>query len=280
MPDTLIVLLMRRARRRAQMETVTSRDGTTIAFDRSGDGPPVILVGGATQYRAFDPRTAELPALLADRFTVLNYDRRGRGDSGDTQPYAVEREVEDLDALVTHAGGSASLYGSSSGGNLALEAAARGVGVTKLALWEPNFLVDDSRPPLPDDYVAQLEERVAAGRRGDAVEYFLTTAVGLPTEYLGLMHASPMWAGMEQVAHTLAYDGRIVDGLRLQADRVAAVDTPTLVMDGGQTPWMSSGAEALAHALPKGTHRRLEGQEHGVSPDVIAPVLIEFFAGA
>src|SRR5215831_6847519 len=214
------------------METVTSRDGTTIAFDRSGDGPPVILVGGATQYRAFDPSTAGLAALLAGRFTVLNYDRRGRGDSGGTEPYAVEREVEDLDALITHAGGSAALYGSSSGGNLALEAAARGVGATKLALWEPNFLVDDSRPPLPDDYVAQLEERVAAGRRGDAVEYFLTTAVGLPAEYLGPMRESPMWAGMEQVAHTLAYDGRVVNGFKLQADQVAAVATPTLVMDG------------------------------------------------
>jgi len=260
------------------METVTSRDGTTIAFDRSGDGPPVILVGGATQYRASDPGTAQLAALLTGRFTVLNYDRRGRGDSGGTEPYAVEREVEDLDALITHAGGSAALYGSSSGGNLALEAAARGAGATKLALWEPNFLVDDSRPPLPDDYVAQLEERVAAGRRGDAVEYFLTTAVGLPAEYLGPMRESPMWAGMEQVAHTLAYDGRVVNGFKLQPGRVAAVATPALVMDGGQTPWMSSGAEALADALPNGTHRRLEGQQHGPSPDLIAPVLIEFFS--
>ena len=259
------------------MQTVTSRDGTTIAFDRSGDGPPVILVGGATQHRAFDPSTTDLAARLADRFTVLNYDRRGRGDSGDTEPYAVEREIEDLGGLIEHAGGSAALYGSSSGGNLALEAAARGVGVTKLALWEPNFLVDDSRPPLPDDYVAQLEERVAAGRRGDAVEYFLTTAAGVPAEYLGAMRESPIWAGMEQVAHTLAYDGRIVDGFELHADRVGAVEAPALVMDGGQTPWMSSGAEALADALPNGRHRRLEGQEHGPSPDVIAPVLIDFF---
>jgi pimeloyl-ACP methyl ester carboxylesterase len=259
---------------------VTSRDGTTIAFDRVGDGALVILVGGATQYRAFDPSTADLAARMAERFTVLNYDRRGRGDSGDTQPYAIEREIEDLDALIEHVGGSAALYGSSSGGNLALEAAMRGVGVTRLALWEPNFLVDDSRPPLPDDYVAQLEARVDAGRRGDAVEYFLTTAAGVPAEYLGPMRESPMWAGMEQVAHTLAYDGRIVNGFHLQAVRVAALDTPALVMDGGQTPWMSSGVEALAGALPNGMHRRLEGQEHGPSPEVIAPVLIEWFARA
>jgi pimeloyl-ACP methyl ester carboxylesterase len=213
---------------------------------------------------------------------VLHYDRRGRGDSGDGESYAVDREIEDLEALITHAGGSAALYGSSSGGNLALAAAVRGLDVTKLALWEPNFLVDDSRPPLPADYVAQLEDRVAGGRRGDAVEYFMTTAVGLTAEYLGPMRDSPMWAGMEQVAPTLAYDGRIVNGFRLDADRVAVVDTPTLVMDGGQTPWMSRGAEALADALPNGTHRRLEGQEHGPSSEVIviAPVLIEFFAAA
>lgn len=182
--------------------------------------------------------------------------------------------------MITHAGGSAALYGSSSGGNLALEAAAQGLAVTKLAVWEPNLLVDDSRAPLPDDYVAQLEERVSAGRRGEAVEYFMTTAIGLPAEYLRPMRDSPMWTGMEQVAHTLAYDGRIVDGFRLHADRVAAVDAAALIMDGGQTTWMSKGAEALAEALPHGVHRRLEGQEHGPSPDVIAPVLIEFFAAA
>ena len=262
------------------MDTVTSRDGTTIAFDLAGDGPAVILAGGAFQHRAFDPTTVDLAARLADRLTVLNYDRRGRGDSGDGETYAVEREIEDLDALITHAGGSAALYGSSSGGNLALEAAAQGLAVTKLAVWEPNLLVDDSRAPLPDDYVAQLEERVSAGRRGEAVEYFMTTAIGLPAEYLRPMRDSPMWTGMEQVAHTLAYDGRIVDGFRLHADRVAAVDAAALIMDGGQTTWMSKGAEALAEALPHGVHRRLEGQEHGPSPDVIAPVLIEFFAAA
>jgi alpha-beta hydrolase superfamily lysophospholipase len=183
-----------------------------------------------------------------------------------TARYAVEREIEDLDALITHAGGSAALYGSSSGGNLALEAAAQGLAVTKLAVWEPNLLVDDSRAPLPDDYVAQLEERVSAGRRGEAVEYFMTTAIGLPAEYLRPMRDSPMWTGMEQVAHTLAYDGRIVDGFRLHADRVAAVDAAAMIMDGGQTTWMSKGAEALAEALPHGVHRRLEGQEHRTVP--------------
>jgi pimeloyl-ACP methyl ester carboxylesterase len=260
------------------METVTARDGTTIAFDRLGTGPAVILVGGALQHRAFDPSTADLAGRLADQFTVFHYDRRGRGDSGDTEPYAVERELEDLEALIEEAGGSAALYGSSSGGNLALRAALSGLAVTTLAAWEANLLVDDSRPPLPEDYVAQLEERIAAGRRGDAVEYFMTTAVGLPAEFVAPMREMPMWAGMEAVAHTLPYDGRIVDGFRLAADELRAVETPTLAMAGGQAPWMQRGAEALAAALPKGEFRLLAGQEHGVAPAVIAHVLLEFFA--
>jgi pimeloyl-ACP methyl ester carboxylesterase len=259
------------------METVTSRDGTAIAFERCGEGAAVILVAGAFQHRALDPATADLAARLAHRFTVFHYDRRGRGDSGDTAPYAVERELEDLDALTEEAGGEAFLYGSSSGGNLVLTAAAHGLPATKMALWEPNFLVDDSRPPLPNDYVAQLEERVAAGRRGDAVEYFLTTAVGLPLEFVAPMRRAPIWAGMETVAHTLAYDGRIVDGFRLRADELRAVIAPALVLAGGQTPWMANGAEALAQALPNGASRRLDGQGHDVAPEVIAPVLAEFF---
>jgi pimeloyl-ACP methyl ester carboxylesterase len=260
------------------VETVTSRDGTTIAFDRVGQGPAVILIGGAFQHRAFDPPTADLASRLASQHTVFHYDRRGRGDSGDTQPYAVERELEDLEAVIEAAGGSALLYGSSSGGNLALRAARSGRAATKLALWEPNFLVDDSRPPLPDDYVAELEERLAAGRRGDAVEYFMTTAIGLPAEVVMGMREMPMWAGMAEVAHTLPYDGKIVEGFRLPADELGSVSTPALVMAGGQAPWMKSGAEALAQALPNGEFRLLEGQEHGVAPEVIAPVLIDFFA--
>src|SRR5262245_7461 len=235
-----------------EMETVTSSDGTTITFDRSGRGAVVILVGGAFQHRAFDPQTADLASRLAERFTVFNYDRRGRGDSGDTPPYAVEREVEDLQVLAAEAGGSVSLYGSSSGGNLALAAAHGGVDADKLALWEPNFLVDGSRPPLPDDYVAQLEERVEAGQRSDAVEYFMTTAVGLPSEYVTPMRETPMWPGMEEVAHTLAYDGRIVDGFRLRAYELRSIDAEALVMAGGQSPWMASGAEAVAKAMPHG----------------------------
>jgi pimeloyl-ACP methyl ester carboxylesterase len=265
------------------VNTVHSYDGTAIAFDRLGDGSPVILVGGAFQHRAFDPRTAQLSALLAEQFTVFRYDRRGRGDSGDTPPYEVEREIEDLQALVTDAGGSASVFGESSGGNLALEAAARGLTITRLAVWEPNFLIDDSRPPLPDEYVRQLTELVSSGRRGDAVEYFMTKAVGLPDEFVAPMRDTPIWVGMEAVAHTLAYDGTVVgdsmSGKPLPAGRWASVPVPTLVIDGGQSPWLSAGAKAIADALPYAQRRTLAGQSHGVAPEAIAPVLEEFFAG-
>ena len=257
------------------MTTLTSADGTTIAFDRTGDGPPVILVGGALSNRFADAQLAE---LLAPQFTVITYDRRGRGDSGDGAAYAVDCEIEDLQALIEQAGGSAFVYGTSSGGNLALEAATRGPGIGKLALWEPNFLVDDSRPPLPDDYVEHVNELVAAGRRGDAVEYFMTTAVGMPAEFVAPMRELPMWPGMEQAGPTLAYDGTVVAGFALDAARLGSLRTPTLVLDGGQVPWMSNGARALAEALPQAQRRTLDGQPHNVAADAVAPALREFFA--
>ena len=264
------------------MSTVKSKDGTTIGFDRMGDGPPVILVGGAFQHRAFDPRTEQLAQLLAEHLSVYHYDRRGRGHSGDTPPYAVGREIEDLNALISDAGGSAAVYGESSGGNLVLEAAARGLAITKIAVWEANVLVDSSRPPLPHDYVQRLTELSASDSRDEAVGYFLTTAVGMPAEYLVPMRQTPMWAGMEAVAHTLAYDGAVVgDSMAgtptAATERWRAVTVPALVLDGGQTSWMSTGADALAKALPRGQRRTLAGQEHGVAAEAIAPILTEFF---
>ena len=162
------------------LQRVTSKDGTSIAFDRMGDGPPVILVCGGSVDRMSNAPLAE---LLASDLTVLNYDRRGRGDSGDTLPYAVEREVEDIDALVMEAGGSAFLYGTSSGAALALEAAANGLPIMKLALWEPPFILDETARP-PADQVAQYDTMIAAGRRGDAAEFFMAKVVGLPPEFV------------------------------------------------------------------------------------------------
>ncbi|HEY8601111.1 MAG TPA: alpha/beta hydrolase [Thermomicrobiales bacterium] len=264
------------------METVTSRDGTTIAFDRLGSGPALILITGALGTRGSHQGMA---ALLAPDFTVFNYDRRGRGDSGDTAPYAVAREIEDIDAVITAAGGSAFLYGMSSGAILALDAAnALPSKVTKVALYEPPFILDDSRPPLPADYVPRLNAAIAAGRPGDAVEIFMTDAIRLPAEYLGPMRESPMWAGMEAVAHTIAYDGTIVgdtmSGKPLPKDRWTAVAIPTLVITGGLSEgFFHTGGRSLASELRDARHIILPGQDHNVAADVLAPALAEFFAG-
>jgi pimeloyl-ACP methyl ester carboxylesterase len=256
------------------MEKVTSSDGTTIAFDRLGDGPPVILVCGASTDRMAN---APLAALLGEHFTILNYDRRGRGDSGDTVPYMVEREVEDIDTLINEAGGSAFVYGTSSGGALALEAAASGLAITKLALWEVPYFLDESIRP-PADQVERYDEMIATGRRGDAVEYFMTKVVGLPPEFVAFARTQPFWQAQEALAHTLAYDATVMGDHSLPTEQAAAVTVPTLVMAGGTSfPFMRETARTLADILPDGQHRTLEGQEHNVAPEALAPVLAEFF---
>ena len=264
------------------MSTVTSKDGTTIAFERSGEGPPIVLVGGALSTRAAAGTQAE---LLAPGFTVIAYDRRGRGDSGDTPPYEVEREVEDLQALVEEVGGTAFALGHSSGAVLALETAARTPGITKLALYEPPFIVDDSRPPLPDDYVEHLTELAATDRRGEAVEYFMTVGVGMPAEAVPSLKDSPFWPSLEAVAHTLSYDGRIMGENMAGKPLVpgegwTSVAIPTLVMDGGASPpSLRNAVQALVEVLPNARRRTMEGQTHEVDPTLLAPVLVEFFEG-
>jgi alpha-beta hydrolase superfamily lysophospholipase len=212
------------------------------------------------------------------RFTVFNYDRRGRGDSGHTAPYAVEREVEDLDAVIDAAGGSAFVYGTSSGAALALEAGASGLAITKLALWEPPFGLDESSRP-PADTAKTFTELVSAGRRGDAVEYFMSKVVGLPPEFVVYARTQPFWASQEALAHTLAYDATIMGDYSLPTERAAAVTVPTLVIDGGASfGFMGESADALAAVLPEGRRRTLDGQEHNVDPAALAPALEEFFA--
>jgi alpha-beta hydrolase superfamily lysophospholipase len=262
------------------MSIVVSRDGTAIAFTRSGEGPPVILVDGALCYRASGP-SGPLAARLSGRFTVYSYDRRGRDGSGDTLPYTVEREVEDIEALVKEAGGSAYVYGISSGAALALEAAARLTGIRKLALYEAPFIVDDTHPPRPEDYLARMDELVAAGRRGDAVRMFLRT-VGVPAFGLMIMRLMPVWRKLTAVAHTLPYDLRVLgdtgSGRPLPADRWATATVPTLVMDGGKSPaWMRNAMRALADVLPDARYRTLPGQTHLLKPQALVPVLREFF---
>jgi pimeloyl-ACP methyl ester carboxylesterase len=262
------------------MESVTSKDGTTIAFERTGDGPALVVVGGALNERG---SAAPLGELLSSQFTVTAYDRRGRGDSTDTQPYAVEREIEDLAAVIGVTQGSAFALGHSSGAALVLESAARGVPITRQALYEPPFIVDDSRPPLPRDYVAHLDELVSADRRGDAVEYFMTAAIGMPAEMVAPMHEAPTWKSMEDIAHTIAYDGRIMGdhiwGAPLPREW-SSITVPTLVMDGGASPaWQRNAVGALAAVLPNAQRRTLDDQTHAAAPEVLAPVLVEFFAG-
>jgi pimeloyl-ACP methyl ester carboxylesterase len=255
------------------METVTSKDGTTIAFDRLGSGPPVVLVCGGSVDRMADAAIAQ---ELASDFTVFNYDRRGRGGSGDTLPYAIDREVEDVEAVIGAAGGSAFLWGSSSGAVLAL-IAAESVPVTKLALWEPPF-VPEGVPRPPEDQVSQYETMIAEGRRGDAVEYFMTKVIGMPPEVVAGARTQPWWAVTEALAHTLAYDARIMGDYSIPKDLAASVKVPTMVIAGGADfPWMRQTAETLAAALPDGQVRILEGQGHDVDPGVLAPVLSEFF---
>ncbi len=260
------------------MPTVTSKDGTTIAFDRSGNGPPLIMVGGA-----LSDRSASAPGLiplLQPKFTVFTYDRRARGSSGDNSSYAVAREVEDLDVVVTAAGGSACVYGVSSGAALALEAAASGVAIAKLALFEPPYRADDSAPRPPADLSQKVAEAISAGRRGDAVEYFLTKAVGLPSEAVAQMRTAPMWPGLEALAHTLVYDFAVMGDGSIPMGRIAAVSAPTLVIASETSaPWLQKAVRVVAESLPNGQSRFLPGQFHNVPPQTLAPVLQEFFAG-
>ena len=257
------------------MDRVTSRDGTTIAFDRLGGGPPVVLVCGGSTDRMIN---APLAQALASRFTVFNYDRRGRGDSGDTLPYAVEREFEDLAAVIDAAGGEASVYGTSSGAALAMEAAAEGLAITKLALWEPPYILDkDQRPPPNTAEV--YADLVSKGRRGDAVEFFMSKVVGMPDEFVAQARQAPFWAGQEAIAHTLAYDATIMGDYSLPFERAAEVRIPTLVLAGGASPpFMRETAGTLADTIPQGQTRTLEDQGHDVDPAVIAGAVEKFFA--
>ncbi|MEU8246878.1 alpha/beta hydrolase [Nonomuraea sp. NPDC048916] len=260
------------------MEVTHSKDGTAIAFDRTGSGPALVYVAGALCDRATGAALAE---RLAPRFTVFCYDRRGRGDSGDTPPYAVEREVEDLAAVIDAAGGRAAVYGISSGAALALDSAAQGLAVTRLALYEPPFNPDDEELRIEAKaYAARLAEVLAEGRRAAALELFLSI-VGTPAEVIGQMRHAPMWAALETLAPTLAYDSAVMGdaatGGAVPVERAATTTVPTLVMAGGASPaWMRDVARLVAGALPSGEYRVLDGQTHDVAADVLADALIDW----
>lgn len=261
------------------MATTFSKDGTKIVYDKTGQGLALIIVAGAFQDRTAMTAYAE---PLSKRFTVYNYDRRGRGESGDNQPYAVEREIEDIDALIQEAGGSAFVFGGSSGGVLTMDAAAHGSNITKLAVYEPPFVVDNSRDPVPADIVGQLKEMLAAGRRGDAAETFMTRGSLMSADMVAGMRKQPFWPSVEAVAHTLVYDAMIMDGTMqgtpLPVDRWANVTIPTLVIYGSAGPsWSRNAAEALIKLLPQAEGQTLQGQFHTLTPDALTPVLEKFF---
>jgi pimeloyl-ACP methyl ester carboxylesterase len=252
-----------------------SKDGTSIAYRRTGQGPAVILVSGAMSTGA---TVAPLAGPLSRHFTVVVHDRRGRGESGDTQPYDVRREVEDLAALIDVVGGEASLYGVSSGGALVLRAAASGLPVHRVAVYEVPYAVDEDGVRQRREYTARLTEALEQGRRGDAVEHFLRLT-GLAEEMIQGARQSPMWAGMESLAASLAYDDACMGDSRVPRETLAALDVPVLSLAGTLSPAsMREAAEAVAQAAPQGTYRPLEDQTHMVDPNVLAPVLAEFFA--
>jgi len=263
------------------MDTTLSRDGTTIAYDKTGSGPALIFVTGALTARV---AVAPVAAALAPHLTVYAYDRRGRGDSGDSSAYTPEREVEDLEAMIAVAGGHAFVFGHSSGAALALKAAIHGLAITRLALYEPPYIVDDSRPPLPPEYVPTLRAHVAAGHPGDAVEYFWRVGVRMPPEAIAHLRSSPMWPGIVAMARTIPYDAEVVGdhmaGKPLPAEWAGRVTIPTLVLDGGDSPApMRNAVAAVAGLLPNVKRITLEGQGHGAPADVLAPVLEAFFLG-
>ena len=267
--------------------TVRSADGTTIAYSEWGDGDPIIIIDGATAYRAVTPENEKVGELLAGSFRVINYDRRGRGESGDTAPYAVEREFDDLSAIISGPGEGrpATVFAWSSGGFLALNAAQAGVPIARRALFEPPAVADDSRPPLPGDYVERLEAAIAAGKPGDAAELFLSTAVLMPPEFVAGMRGSEMWPGLEAVAATISYDGRQIgdamSGNPLSTERWNRVSIPVLVIYGESTwPFLAAGAQAVAELLPTATVRPVPGENHSTTADVLAPVLSAFIEEA
>ncbi|SHF63077.1 alpha/beta fold hydrolase [Streptoalloteichus hindustanus] len=259
------------------MSTVTSADGTTIDYDRDGQGPAVVFVGGATQYRALDEDTSKAAhQLAAEGFTTVVYDRRGRGRSDDTAPWSLEREVDDLAALIKAVGGAATLYSSSSGAAIALAAATAGIGVTGLALYEPPFFAGADHT----EHLAALRSLLARGQHDEAMRYNLTTVIGIPREAVEGMAQSPVWPAMVAVAPTLVYDLAAVHEINVDPDwraRWAAVTVPAVVCSGDQSfPGMAEAADAVAAALPTARRQTLAGQGHGPTPEVMVSVLREF----
>ena len=265
------------------MNTVISKDGTEIAYTRVGSGPALVLVDGALSYRG-SSTNGPLADELSKDYTVYTYDRRGRGESGDTQPYDIEREYEDLAAIAELAGGRPYVYGISSGAALSLGAVQNGLPVARLALYELPFVVDDTRPPLPADLRRRTQQLIADGKRGSAVALFMRRGANLPAPVVTMMRVMPFWRRLKAVAHTLPYDYAALGedtgrGKPLPADRWSDVAVPVLVMAGGKSPVsMRNAMQALAGVVPGAAYQTVEGQTHVVKAEALAPVLRQFLS--
>ena len=258
------------------MDTTTSADGTAIAYDRAGDGPALVVAMGAF----CDRKTFVPPAGLTGSFTVYTYDRRGRGDSGDTPPYSPDRELADLAAVIEAAGGSAFCFGHSSGGALVLQAAAQGLPVTAAAAYEAPYVIPGSRP-VPADPAARIRELVGSGRRGDAVRFWMLDVVQAPAHVVTMMEGSPAWPALEAMTHTLPYDLALTGDQGVPAAELARITVPVLVMGGGNSPdWFKRTVRETAAAVPGARLQEMPGRDHGIPPEELAPVLTEFFLGS
>ena len=259
--------------------TTTSRDGTIIAFTKTGSGPPLIIVDGAFCYRENGP-ASELASVLAQHFTVFTYDRRGRGESGDTAPYAVEREIDDLQAVTREARATPFVVGISSGGALILQAVASGVAVKKIALYEPPYVAAGNGPRSSKDVKDRLQSLVSAGDRGGAVRFFMTDVFGAPRAFVFAMPflMPNAWKRNKLVVHTLPYDLTILDDRSVLNERSSSISVPTLVIGGEKSPKeLRDAVAAVANALPNGQSRFLSGQDHNISSRALAPVLFKYF---
>ncbi|MDB5031354.1 alpha/beta hydrolase [Mucilaginibacter sp.] len=259
------------------MDFVTSKDGTGIAYNKAGSGPALILVDGAFCSKDFGPMP-KLAPLLAESFTVFTYDRRARGESGDTPPYTVQKEIDDIQALLNEAGGSAFLFGISSGAVLALKAVAAGLNITQLALYEPPFNIDGKYKEPPAGYVEKLQLMIAEGLKGDAAKYYLTQVIGVPSIIAFILRLTPNWSKMKANAGSLPYDAEIMGDGSMPAKQISAITIPAIAIAGEKSPDMlRKAAHAVAEKLQNGQHRVLKGQTHNVSEKVLAPELIRFF---
>ena len=265
-------------------ETVRSADGTRIAYERRGEGPPVILIGGAGNSRHFPPIAAlPMAELLAGSFAAYAYDRRGRGDSTDTLPYAVAREIEDVAALIEAIGAPVRLFGHSSGAALVLQAAIAGLPIAAVAVYEPPYSLDAAAVAEAKTYTDGLNRLLAEGRLGDAAQFYMAMT-GMPDEMIAEMRQGPGWTAMERMAPTLAYDLEMVaagGGNYVPRDQIASIRVPLLAMAGGDSPdWMQTVARSVADAAPLGSYRDFAGKDHMIEEAHVAPVLIEFFGGS